>query len=506
MANLIALEFDGDEIRVAAAQTQAKQIRIRHAFALSFTSDDSIDQIGEKLKQALSENGISRGDAIVVVPRAMVEIREIKVPPAPDNELPSLVRFKSKADFASVTENWSIDYIPLSGDETTEREVLAAALPNQESEWFASVCTAAGLKLKNVVLRPFATLDLLPKSLQQGELFLIADPNGDQIDLTLVNNGSPILTRTVRINADSDMSGLGKTLPMEIKRTLASAQRRIGNRDLSKVVLIGSDSKFGSLSEPIVEQLECKTDFVDPFSQIQLNGEMPETAEKYASLVGCLLQSGKSEPFTMDFVNAKKAVVEKKDNRRSLIIGGSIAALFLCGIFLCWSSLRGQANSIKQKNMRLTALKNENEGLVPQGSKSVVQILGEVEKVDAWMSSAPNWLDELEATSSATLDADQLVVDRFFGRIARDKTTINMAFRLKQMSTSSDLRHALADRPYGLSPSSTTANNKSKEYPVSTDLDLEIERDLDATRERMDEIANRSLYGDPPESNTEETQ
>ena len=252
--------------------------------------------------------------------------------------------------------------------------------------------------------------------------------------------------------------------------------------------------------------MECKTDFVDPFSQIQLNGEMPETAEKYASLVGCLLQSGKSEPFTMDFVNAKKAVVEKKDNRRNLIIGGSIAALFLCGIFLCWSSLRGQANSIKQKNMRLTALKNENEGLVPQGSKSVVQILGEVEKVDAWMSSAPNWLDELEATSSATLDADQLVVDRFFGRIARDKTTINMAFRLKQMSTSSDLRHALADRPYGLSPSSTTANNKSKEYPVSTDLDLEIERDLDATRERMDEIANRSLYGDPPESNTEETQ
>ena len=102
--NLIALEFDTAEIRVVVAQSQTKRLQVRAAFALALNEDDNDERIGEKLKQALSANGVSRGEVIVAVPRAEVEIREITVPPAPDNELPNLVRFKSKADFATVTD------------------------------------------------------------------------------------------------------------------------------------------------------------------------------------------------------------------------------------------------------------------------------------------------------------------------------------------------------------------------------------------------------------------
>ena len=248
--NLIALEFDTAEIRVVVAQSQARRMQVRAAFALALNEDDDDERISEKLKQALNANGVSRGEAIVAVPRAEVEIREITVPPAPDNELPNLVRFKSKADFATVTDNWSIDFLPLSGNETTEREVLAAALPNEVSERFASICQASGIKLESIVLRPFATLDLLSESMQQRELNLVADPNGNQIDLTLLNNGSPILTRTIRADVQGNLDGVDKILSLEIKRTLAAAQKRLGNRKLTKVVVTGAESKFGKLSKP----------------------------------------------------------------------------------------------------------------------------------------------------------------------------------------------------------------------------------------------------------------
>ena len=495
--NLIALEFDTAEIRVVVAQSQARRMQVRAAFALALNEDDDDERISEKLKQALNANGVSRGEAIVAVPRAEVEIREITVPPAPDNELPNLVRFKSKADFATVTDNWSIDFLPLSGNETTEREVLAAALPNEVSERFASICQASGIKLESIVLRPFATLDLLSESMQQRELNLVADPNGNQIDLTLLNNGSPILTRTIRADVQGNLDGVDKILSLEIKRTLAAAQKRLGNRKLTKVVVTGAESKFGKLSKPILDSLECDTDFVDPFDRVELRKAKPEMPEKYASLIGCLIRSSKKQPFALDFLNAKKAVVEKTDNRRTIIIGSSIAALFLCSVFVCWSILSKQKKSIKDKNARLAQLKTENKGEGTKGGKSVEQIIGEVSKVDAWITSTPNWLDELEATSRATLDADRAVVDKFFGRVAKDRTTISMQFRLKEMSTSTDLENALANRPYELTRGGTTANKKSKEYPVSTDLDLEIQRDEFKTRKRMDAIARSSLYGEP---------
>ena len=347
------------------------------------------------------------------------------------------------------------------------------------------------------MLRPFATLDLLSESMQQRELNLVADPNGDQIDLTLVNNGSPILTRTIRADVQGNLDGVDKILSLEIKRTLAAAQKRLGNRKLTKVVVTGAESKFGKLSKPILDSLECDTDFIDPFDRVELRKSKPEMPEMYASLIGCLIRTNKSQPFALDFLNAKKAVVEKTDNRRAVIIGSSIAALFLCSVFVCWSILSKQKKSINDKNARLAQLKTENEGKSKKGGKSVEQIIGEVSKVDAWITSTPNWLDELEATSRATLDADRVVVDKFYGRVAKDKTTIKMQFRLKEMSTGTDLENALANRPYELTRGATTLNKKSKEHPVSTDLDLEIQRDEFKTRKRMDAIARSSLYGEP---------
>ena len=49
------------------------------------------------------------------------------MPPAPDNELPDLIRFQAMREFGAMQSDWPLDFIPLDSDPEQPRSVLAAA-------------------------------------------------------------------------------------------------------------------------------------------------------------------------------------------------------------------------------------------------------------------------------------------------------------------------------------------------------------------------------------------
>lgn len=501
-SNFIALEIEKHEVRVAISQSTGKQVRIRNAFQVPLMEDDSDQQIGEKLKKALSSHGASRGEAIIVVSRCQVEIREIDVPPVPDNELPALVRFKSKSEFAAVTDNWSIDFVELSGSEESSRELMATALSAQVSERLCKIVEAANLKPKSIVLRPFSTLDLISSEINDENLNMVASPNGDQIDLTLVNAGKTILTRTVRSNAHGDINKLFQQLTLEAQRTLVSATKRICNKQLEKIVVCGESSTYGPLGVAFKETLDADTVFIDPFEQIRLRDAKPESPEKYAALIGALVHQGKDQKHKIDFLNPRQPVLEKSNHNSKYILAGAVAAMILTAVFLGWWTLRSQTEKLSQLNQQYTQLQRENAGNA--GVKGVEQVIGEVELVDKWLARCPNWLDELEALSKRTLDADRTVVDKFLGTVTAKRSYVNVKGRIKDLSTNNDLQDKLVDRPYKLTPKATS-RGKSAEYPFNMEHDLAIPYDLESKKTELDEIARTFLYGSNDDATASDT-
>ena len=220
---LIAIEFDDQHLLVTAAQSGSASLRVTHAFELS-VANQSDEEIGQALKARLAKLEINKSEGIAIVSRSVTEIRELLVPPAPEDELPDMIRFQARSEFASLDDDWALDYVSLSTVEGKPTQVLAAAITPKLTTSIETIFRLANVKLKRILLRPFAAVDLLKSSFATDELGLLVDQNSDTTDLSLIDGNKLISTRTVRLPAEMSADRRSKQLISEVRRTLAAAR------------------------------------------------------------------------------------------------------------------------------------------------------------------------------------------------------------------------------------------------------------------------------------------
>src|SRR5687767_2904296 len=102
MAKHLALEWDSRQARVAVASTRGTQLVLEQAFCVPLLAGDAADEtaerVGEKIGAALAARRIPRLDTMVAVGRASIELKQLQLPPAPDEDLPDLVRFQAQRE------------------------------------------------------------------------------------------------------------------------------------------------------------------------------------------------------------------------------------------------------------------------------------------------------------------------------------------------------------------------------------------------------------------------
>ena len=410
---VLAIEINPDHMILVAAKSANRQFQITDALEVAIESEATPEQIGEKLKEVVAANNWSRHEAVVVISRSKSELREMTVPPAPDDELPSMVKFKARADFASLNENWLLDYVPLSSDSNAPRKVLASAIAPQVEQEVRSIVETAGLKLKQLVLRPYATLDLLKSRFGDGDCRLIIDPNCSSIDMTLVEGEKLVATRTVRIPASHDENARANQLISEVRRTLASAKRSLGGKKITEVVLCDDPAKNKHLAGDLTKRLELPVQFVNPFSESPYANESMSTGRSYlfCSAIGSLTQVASGERPEIDFVNPRKAA-EKTVNRDRYYLYGGLAALaaLLC-IVVGWWWLSSQSSKIEKLTEQWASAKKVNDGV--GNAPPVDDTIAAVGEMDKWKSLDVNWLEQLDVMSQRYLTADQIIVSGF---------------------------------------------------------------------------------------------
>ncbi len=126
MARLLAVEWDGREARVAVARRSASSIAVEQAFSIQLDSDSG-ESVGQQIASTLSQRGIAREETLVGVGRSNIELRVLSIPPAPDDELPEIVRFQAMRQFTALNEDWPLDFVVLDRNDE-EVTILAAAI------------------------------------------------------------------------------------------------------------------------------------------------------------------------------------------------------------------------------------------------------------------------------------------------------------------------------------------------------------------------------------------
>ena len=400
-------------------------------------------------------------------------MREVVVPPAPDEELPDLVRFQARNEFASLNDSWLLDFIPLSKDATIPRNVLAAGISPELNQQITRIAEGAGLKLKHIVLRPLAVIDLLGSKLVEGVCKLVVIPNGDQIDLGIVAGRHPVLMRTVRIPTSSDPEQRAQSLLGEIKRTLASSSQVLGDRRVAEIVIFGEAANYKTLAGNLKNSLSVDLDFVDPFQLVRVSRKLnlPTDPNRYAGLMGSVAEQDPPLIPQIDFLNPRRTVVKTVDRNRIYLYGGIVLAATLLTVLFGWWTLRSQASEIAGLKQELADAVELNKG---DGTKrpGVEQIMGEVSKIDSWKIADVNWLDELSQYSNRFLTPDDAIVDSFDAAVRRNEARIIVRSRVAGVQKEEALIAALDSRPYQVTPTKSGTSDQDASYPMTFDFNL----------------------------------
>ena len=403
MPRLLALDWTRYEARYVIAGGSGDKLSIESAGAISLAdlSDAEFadaDKLGGAIRSGLSSAKVGRATPLVAVSRAQVELLDFSVPPVPESELPEIVRNLAIRESPAITDESTVDFV-VSPDATGEAtKVTAAAITAETLSRIKQACTAAKLSPQRMTLRPYATAALLPPGSAQRSL--LVNRVGEDVDLTVVDGGNVVFSRTVRVPpGDADAADAGR-LMQEIRRTMMVAPHGSGENSVDAVYLLGRETELAEILEVVRREFSADNhtatvdvSVFDVFASLGVEREMiPDRSGSYAALLGMLRTESQGDAPAFDFLNPRKPPKPPDRKRIAALVGGF--ALMAAGYFLypMYEEYQENQDTIAELEQEIKEAKASDKTIKKQAA-----IAGAISK---WEAGGVNWLDELETFSA----------------------------------------------------------------------------------------------------------
>ena len=413
MTRYIALEWNDAEARLAVAGNHGDSMAVEHAFSVSLRSSKPGDgappvDCGQRIAAALAARGIGRLETLVAIGRTNIELRQLTIPPAPDEDLPDMVRFQALREFNAMQEDWALDFMSIDDDPTQPRTVLAAAVAPDQIEQIQQTCQSAGLKAKRMVLRPCGAASLFSRRHADSRfrVRLLVDLLFEETDLTVMIDRKVIFLRTARLPADplSDGDAI-VSLAGEIRRTMAAVQNQLGGRIVESIVLCGGGEQHAALAETLDQRLGMPVTLFDPFEGLKLEGELaralPDHPGRFAPLLGILLDEVRREHPSVDFLHPRQRPEPPSRARPALYVAAAAAAVVALVFFGAWFVRSQRLGELRELQNRIVELDRSIAQMKTLKSKTV-------DEVEKWRGNDVVWLDEFAWLAEKLPPAEKL--------------------------------------------------------------------------------------------------
>lgn len=488
MAKIIAIEWDRKELRLLAGSRRGTQIHVENAVAVAMPATaegDNTTQVNatEAIGQALNKLRLAKGEAVLSVGRAHVELRTLQLPKVDADDLPDMVRFQALKQFAGLTESTPIDYVVLPENASSSEDnlsILAVALNQAAQKEMQKQAADAGLEIQKVVLRPFAVAHLL--SLADGELskqnLLMVDILGDEADLTIVEKGCVVFIRSVKLPS-TDESVVGQWLVGEMRRTLMAAAGQRNGLKVDQVVVWAQQSVADSLSDRAAAQLQLPIQVIDPFNKVKMDDEAKKSLQdsgksRFTPLLGVLIAEAAGTKHDIDFMNPKRRPPKEKPIARYVLMATAAASVVLGGFYLYFSSHW----ALDAEIAALSAQSKDMDDMVQVAQQNTRRW----KSVESFIDKEVNWLDEMERISNELPPASEVIIrDANFALNNRgaNLATISANGLTKDKDTHKKIEEKLRLPPYYLVAPKTSSRILQKiegleEYSWAFDGDMTL--------------------------------
>ncbi len=372
MSRVLAIGWDDADVQLLLAEVAGGMSHIedyaRHPWPDSLTIKESAPAAGEWLAGKIRDLGAEGAKVVVALPREAVVIRRLSLPPAPDSEMPDLVRFQASAKLSTPVDRLKIDFLPLPLDtEHPEegRSVLVAAWERIRFDFVKAAVEKAGCELSAVTISPVAISYLVPQlakiaGCNPRSPLLVVMHDTLRIEIVIVEQSSVIFTHQSRLGDGHVEDDLMEVL-QEIQRAVMSFEQNHPGVEIEQVLLLETGDEQDDLDLALEARFGAKLHrFTKDGMTAVLGQSVPKQAEWPRLMIplGASLHGAAAPGIAgIDFVHPRKPPDKVNIRRQRMMrVGGAAAAVVLIGgLWMTWQviSLRGAIAALKEDKAEL---------------------------------------------------------------------------------------------------------------------------------------------------------
>ena len=476
--SIVALDLDGETLRVAHAAGQGSSAKITRLESAPFDlAPDKRDQaavFGAALKKSLDSLRTKPKEVVIALARSQVVLRPLQVPMVADvRELASIINFQIAKDLPFRIEDAAVDFkvlraidVPASGEgaEPQKRlEVLVGAVRADVVEFYREAAKAAGTKLVGLGLRSIAAAHYAIRCVENDAPFLLVNVRNDEVTLEIISQGKLVFSRAAVIEREN----LIKTLQIEIVRSLHTFEGGGGHQPIQKVIVAGGTSAEAEIASALATSLNVPAQVLEPSACIDIRKLDRAEAANSIAVMGLALSTLDTSGLLIDFANPKKPAVQRNTQRTKSLLLAAAAIVLLFTLFGV------RAHLIKK---RLQVKDQVQAQLDDANTKVKIYKSGQVQAraVNTWIADEQNWLDHLAYLSAILPPADQIYVSA----LATTPQHVRFSVLSKTGELLAELDKKLRAAGYEVKPLSITPVNDKQGYNFRTQVELTIPRKM----------------------------
>lgn len=501
-----AIDLDGLTLRVCQAVSRSSGPAITRLASTQLelppetTSADPLI-FGQALRSALDRLRIKPSSVVMGVPRALVVLRTLLLPPTQNSgELASLVHFQAGRDLPFRPEDAVIDFqvrrtvtlpqrpptagspqeAPAPEASLSRLEVLVAVVKRETIEFHQQLAEKAGLKLAALGFLPHAHARCIQAChvADADDAFALVSLRPDEVTIEVLSRDALLFSRATTLphesspNPDSPEPNPAAPRPESLslvqhatRETLRSLHAFSGSEPdtaVSKIVVAGATGLESELSSLLADRLGLPTTSLNPADALQLPPDSQADAAGALGALGLALGLADSTGLPFDFLNPKRPPVQR-DTRRLKILASvvGVVALVIGTLAIRSSLVRRETARLDQLTSDLAAADKKR----PTYRRTLLQAAA----VDDWIKSDRDWTALYAHLSAVLPPAEDIYLKSI---VVTGQGGIRLSVQARSGEIIARLDRQLRSAGYEVKPIAITPGSDRFGYDFTSNVEL----------------------------------
>lgn len=435
----------------------------------------------------LQEHRIHASRVVVLLSRPELDLLTLSLPPAAEDEMPTLVASEVEQQQGESPEPALVDFYQIMDvaaqsqrdDDSTPaggKQVFAFALSQRYLDQLQQQCSESGFKLAAIGSRHLAPLSLLRRSdLSSDSVTISIHLLTGEAEVAICRGSKPLLLRSIRYAAE-DPERVAEQIDTEANRCLTLLPEALADLPVTWIVY-----QTGEFAEEVAKAVEAqepgKVRLIDPLAgwsgaeepclSPDLRSSLGSVPTMSAASIGTAMDLQQQIRLPVNLLDPKRAPAPPNPWVRWGALGGLGAAAILAGGYFLLSDIWALQDEV-------TALQNTLKDTAKVTAK-YQEKSDQVTLVEGWLGDQVDWVAELSDLAARLPDGQDATVRRLTATInAKGNGALDLSMQVKSQEIISELENRIRGAKYTIVSKQITENAESQEYPWQFESHIEF--------------------------------